>query len=259
LKLYKRFSQHLLASKNVLNKIITAGELTNSDVVLEIGAGDGRLTELIAQVANYVFAVEIDKRMINLLKERFKDRKNVKIINANILKLELKELRPSPNKVIGNIPYHITGPILEKLLENKIFELIIIMLQEEVAKRIIAKVGSSYYSRLTIYVNYHTLPELICKVSKNLFIPVPRVNSALVKLKILDNPPVELIDEKLFFYIVKVAFCNRRKKIINALNSVLNKHELSNLLDELGISKDLRPQNISMSEYSRLINVLPSS
>ncbi|MBU0567275.1 16S rRNA (adenine(1518)-N(6)/adenine(1519)-N(6))-dimethyltransferase RsmA [bacterium] len=261
LRLRKGLGQNLLIDDDVLEKIVEAASLTKDDIVLEIGPGLGVLTKRLASLASKVIAVEIDSALVGLLGRELRDCKNVEIIEADILKTDLSKLLPpsSPKlKVVANLPYYITTPVIIHLLEKRdLIESMIIMIQKEVGERIIASPGGKDYGSLSILVQYYAIPELITPVASSSFIPRPKVDSSVIKLKVADAPRVKVDDEKLFFRVVRGAFGKRRKMLPNALSGAgFDKEKVVDLLNQMGLDPKQRGETLSIQEFAALSNLL---
>lgn len=255
----KSLGQNFLIDKNIQKKIIFACAFTQKDIVLEIGAGRGELTVEIAKIAKKVYALEIDSFLYNQLKEKLKTYSNLKLIHQDILKFDLNQyLRKIRKKikVIGNIPYYITTPIIEHLLKfrNKI-DCIFLTLQKEFARRIIASPGSKVYGSLTCLVQYYTQPELLFYIKRNSFMPVPKVDSCFLKLKILRTPPVETKNEDLFFTLIRLAFNQRRKTLRNSLRGIVEPKKLEAFFAKFKINPNIRPEDLSLDDFANLANL----
>lgn len=263
----KSLGQNFLIDQNILNKIVDAAGLDESTGVLEIGPGIGALTERLAQSAGAVTAVEIDQRLIPILSDVLAAYSHVKVRHADVLKVDLQELFREDfsgvNKVsvVANLPYYVTTPILMKLLEEKLpLANIVVMIQKEVADRMAAAPGGKDYGSLSIAVQYYSEPELICTVPHTVFIPQPNVESAVIRLKVREKPPVEVRDEQHFFEVVRASFTQRRKTISNNLKSRYfpkeGRERLEELLAQAGIEPSRRGETLSLTEYARLSDVL---
>jgi len=259
----KSLGQNFLIDDNILHKIVDGAEVSKEDVVLEIGPGIGTLTQALAERANKVVAIEIDKALLPILKDTLAQYYNVEIIHGDVLKLDLEELvrensPGKPVKVIANLPYYVTTPIVMKFLEEKIhLQSIVVMIQKEVADRMQAKPGTKDYGALSVAVQYYSEPQIITKVPRTVFIPPPNVESTVIKLEILKEPRVQVNSEKLMFDIVKAAFGKRRKTLLNALtNSTLGfeKQTVRQALKESGIIEERRGETLSIEEYATLAN-----
>jgi 16S rRNA (adenine1518-N6/adenine1519-N6)-dimethyltransferase len=251
----KSLGQNFLVDRNIRDKIVEAADLKADDIVLEIGPGMGSLTEALARQAGRVIAVEIDGQLIPLLKERLPQ---VEIIHGDILKLDLQGILPTGKvKVIANLPYYITTPILFHLLEWGHWELIVVMVQLEVAQRLTAAPGTKDYGALTVAVNYRANVDLVCKVPPTVFVPPPKVHSAVVRLH-PRREPWGLENEELFFRMVRSAFGQRRKTLVNTLARApwnpLSKEETAQIITETGISPQIRGEDLAVDEYVALTN-----
>jgi len=258
----KRWGQNFLVDHNIARKIISCAELSPKDIVLEIGAGKGILTAKIVPYVKRVIAVEIDKKLCNFLREGLKNYKNVEIIEGDFLKLDIARYLDlgsrSSVKVIANLPYYITSPIIMKLLNMKGWSEATFMLQKEVGERIMASPGGKDYGALSIIVQYYCDVEKQFNVSRNVFRPQPDVDSIVIKLKLLERPRIKIKDEKLFFEIVHGAFSQRRKKLSNSISNVLkiDKHLLEEFLERLNISPARRAETLSIDEFATISNSL---
>lgn len=263
----KSLGQNFLIDQNILDKIVDAAGLDQAAGALEIGPGIGALTERLAMTAGAVTAVEIDRRLIPILKDVLSPYPHVKIRNEDVLQVNLQELFAEDFagrdrvSVVANLPYYVTTPILMKLLEEKLpLEHIVVMIQKEVAERMAASPGGKEYGSLSIAVQYYSEPELVCIVPRTVFIPQPNVESAVIRLKVRERPPVEVADEKHFFDVVQAAFTQRRKTIANNLKARFfpgeGRERLEALLAEAGIEPSRRGETLSIEEYARLSAVL---
>ena len=257
----KRLGENYLVDANIKDKIIAAADISKDDTILEIGPGLGALTMDLASSGANVIAVEKDKKACAILNELAGENfPNLKIVNGDILEFDIRNTR-GPIKVLGNLPYYITTPIIEYILRNKsLISEAIIMVQKEVASRLLAEAGSRNYGSLSCFVQYHTRPEHIYAVKRACFYPEPDVDSSIVKLSIPDNPSVSVKNEELFFKIVRGAFNQRRKTIINSLSreAVLNiaKADLGVILNTAGIDPTARPETLSLAAFAKLTNAV---
>lgn len=266
LKFNKAFGQNFLSDETILEDIIYSAELDDETCVLEIGPGSGALTTRLAKHAKKVVAVEIDKGLIPLLSENLSEFSNVKIINEDIMKISLKELfneefKGEKVKVVANLPYYITTPILMKLLEeNPGFESIVVMVQKEVADRLTAEPGSKNCGAITYSVNYYCETENVVNVPPEAFVPPPKVWSSVIKLTIRNKPPVSPANEKHFFSLIKSAFLLRRKTFINSVSSSneinISKDSLKEILHELGISETIRGEALTLWQFSQISDAI---
>ncbi|MFO7153684.1 MAG: 16S rRNA (adenine(1518)-N(6)/adenine(1519)-N(6))-dimethyltransferase RsmA [Caldicoprobacter oshimai] len=262
----KSLGQNFLIDRNILMKIIQAAELDRQDVVLEIGAGIGTLTRELANAAKLVVAIEIDKRLFPILNETLAGCSNVELIQGDVLKLDVKQLVQKyfgqrPFKVVGNLPYYITTPVLMMFLESNLpFEAMVVMVQKEVAQRMTAVAGTKDYGMLSIAVQYYTCPEIVAVASANVFIPPPKVDSAIVLLRKRPNPPVHVQDPTVFFKVVKAAFGQRRKTVLNALTALemegVDKQKLQDMLKKCNIDPKMRGEDLAIQQYADMANAL---
>ena len=258
----KKFGQNFLIDPRVLDKIIDAANITKEDCVIEIGPGIGSVTQALIENAGKVISIEIDDKLIPILTEEYGHNEHFKLIHNDVLKVDLKKLiaEESPNrpiKVVANLPYYITTPIVMALLENDLpIESITVMVQKEVADRLASKPGSKQYGAITVSVNYYASPYLVANVPRNCFMPRPNVDSAVIKLTVNQEPIVQTKNVKQMFNIIKAAFLLRRKTLLNTLaahgNLGLDKEELKRLLDESGIGAQTRGETLSLEDFARL-------
>ncbi|GAA0409397.1 16S rRNA (adenine(1518)-N(6)/adenine(1519)-N(6))-dimethyltransferase RsmA [Paenibacillus motobuensis] len=263
----KSLGQNFLIDQNILNKIVAAAGLDKTKGALEVGPGIGALTEKLAEEASKVTAVEIDQRLLPILGEVLEPFPHVQVVHGDVLKLDLKELFAqqfsdvSGVSVVANLPYYVTTPILMKLLEEKLpLENIVVMIQKEVAERMAASPGGKEYGSLSIAVQYYSEPELVCTVPHSVFIPQPNVESAVIRLKVRKQPPVQVEDEAFFFEVVQASFAQRRKTISNNLKSRFfpkeGRERLEALLEEASIAPSRRAETLDLLEFAKLSNVL---
>lgn len=263
-KFSKSLGQNFLIDENVLEKIISGANIDKSTNVIEIGPGFGTLTQRLCQNAKKVVAIEIDKTAIPILKNNLEDFDNINIINDDVLKCDLKkiikdEFGGGSVTIAANLPYYITTPIIMHILESRIdAENLCIMIQKEVAERIVAKEGTKDYGALSIAVNYYAVPRMICHVPPSSFIPMPKVSSAVISLDIRKEPPVSVNSEKGFFKVVKAAFAQRRKTLLNALSNSpaipMAKDEILNVLIECGIDEKRRGETLTLQDFADITN-----
>ena len=262
----KKFGQNFLIDTHVLEKIIRAADITKDDCVLEIGPGIGTMTQYLCENAGKVIAVEIDKNLIPILTEdTLAAYDNVKVINSDVLKLDLKKLAEEENggrpiKVVANLPYYITTPIIMGLFEAGVpLASITVMVQKEVADRMQAGPGSKDYGALSLAVQYYAEPYIAANVPPNCFMPRPNVGSAVIRLTLHDKPPVEVADEKLLFKLIRASFAQRRKTLINGLTNSpelsFSKEEVTKALEECGYSPTIRGEALTLAEFAKLANV----
>lgn len=262
----KTLGQNFLIDKNVLNKIVSASELNENSCVLEIGPGAGTLTRRLAETGARCTAVEIDKALLPILGETLAGFDNFNLINSDILKVDLKKLIKDefdnkPFHVIANLPYYITTPIIMQILESRLPVVsMTLMVQREVADRMCATCGSKEYGALSVAVQYYTIPTVICRAEPHCFIPQPKVASSVVHLKVSATPTVTVSDEKKFFAIVKSSFGQRRKTLLNALSKSpyfsANKDSVRSALVQMGVDENIRGENLSISQFAKLSELL---
>ncbi|HDP70268.1 MAG TPA: 16S rRNA (adenine(1518)-N(6)/adenine(1519)-N(6))-dimethyltransferase RsmA [Actinobacteria bacterium] len=254
----KSLGQHFLVDGNILKKIIAASNLTKDDVVLEIGAGIGTLTEALLEGAGEVLAVEYDSKFFPILEENFKAAENFHLVRADALKIAPDHLPFKPNKVVSNLPYNIASPLIIKILEefSGVGELVI-MIQKEVAERMVAKPGTKDYGQLTLKVNYYAEPEMLFVVSKNVFLPPPKVSSAVLRLKRLPSYRVQVTNQKLLFNLISTVFGQRRKMVTNALSSLLHdKSKIVEVLLRAKIDPKKRGETLGLLDFAKLCDVI---
>lgn len=258
----KKLGQNFLIDENIVDGIIEKAEVGKQDLVIEIGPGLGTLTEKLLENAGKVICVELDERMINILNTRFSN-ENLYIINDDILKVDLKKLIKEEKtekitnvKVVANLPYYITTPIIMKLLEEKLdIDSITVMVQREVAIRLTSNENSSDNGAITYAINYYTNPNLVLDVPKESFIPVPEVESSVIKLDVLKVPKVEVKSEEMLFKVIKLSFMQKRKTLLNSLTNgkLLNsKEEIENMLISLNIDTKIRPEKLSLEKFANI-------
>lgn len=259
LKPKKRLGQNFLIDSNIREKIIEHCKLCPDDFVLEIGSGRGEITGLIAERAAKVLAVEIDRDLCEVSEDNLKSLSNAEVVNQDILKLDFtKYLEKSKKiKVIGNIPYYITTPIIERLLELKdLIESIFITVQKEFALRAAAQAGSKDYGSLSCFLQYYTSPKILFTIKKTCFSPVPKVDSCLLELKIREKPPVETGDEDLFFNIIRAAFNKRRKTLRNSLKEIIPQNKLELFFEKYKINRKVRAEELTLFDFANLTKTL---
>ena len=263
----KKFGQNFLIDQRVLDKIVAAADIGPDDCVLEIGPGIGTLTRCLAQAAGQVIAVEIDKNLIPILEaEVLSEHANITLLNEDILKVDIAALVEEKNggkpiKVVANLPYYITTPIIMGLFESNVpIDNITVMVQKEVAERMQEGPGSKDYGALSLAVQYYAEPYIVANVPQNCFIPRPNVGSAVIRLTRHKEKPVTVKDEKYMFRLVRAAFNQRRKTLQNALHNMpelnLSKEQVVNALKEMGLSETIRGEKLSLEEFAKLSDLL---
>lgn len=262
----KSLGQNFLISEQVVNEIVESSKIDKEDLVIEIGPGLGTLTKYLLEKAGKVIGIELDKKMVEILQDRFKLYNNFELYQQDVLKIDLKHLikkeKENTNinkvKIVANLPYYITTPIIMKLLEEKLdLESITVMIQKEVADRLIAIPGEKETGAITYAVYYYAIAESILEVPKESFIPEPEVTSKVIKLNIRREPPVEVQDKELMFKIIKSAFMQRRKTLINALNNAKifqNKEEGNKILESLKLDESVRAEKLTLENFADITN-----
>ena len=260
-KFSKSMGQNFLTDPNIPEKIVRQSGLDNTCGVLEVGPGIGALTKELSKVAGHVTAVELDKRLIPILRNVFADTKNVSIFQGDILKIDIKKLVEETMSdlsyhVCANLPYNITTPAITAFIESNMFDSITIMIQKEVAHRICAKPGNKEYGAFTVYANYYTTPEILFDVPPECFTPRPKVTSSVIKMKIKTDQPLDSEKETAFFRVVRAAFNQRRKTLVNSLYSVLNesfnKDELEEIIKKCNLDVKVRGEVLSIEDFIKL-------
>lgn len=260
----KKFGQNFLIDTHVLDKIIGAANITKDDFVLEIGPGIGTMTQYLCENARQVVAIEIDKNLIPILQDTLSEYDNVEVINDDVLKVDLEKLAAEKNggkpiKVVANLPYYITTPIIMGLFENKVpLESITIMVQKEVADRMQVGPGTKDYGALSLAVQYYARPDIVANVPPNCFIPRPNVGSAVIKLTRYEEPPVSVENEKRMFSIIRASFNQRRKTLVNGLvnGGIAKKEDVLKALEEMELSASVRGEALSLEQFAKLANIL---
>ena len=262
----KKFGQNFLIDTHVLDKIIRAAEITKDDFMLEIGPGIGTMTQYLAQAAREVVAVEIDKALIPILQDTLSGFPNAEVIQDDILKVDIAELAAERNggrpiKVVANLPYYITTPIIMSLFEHDVpLALVTVMVQKEVAERMQAGPGSKDYGALSLAVQYYADPYIVANVPPNCFMPRPNVGSAVIRLTRHKVPPVQVEDEKLMFQMIRASFNQRRKTLVNGLNHspemTLTKEQITKAVEGLGKGAGVRGEALTLEEFAKLSNTI---
>lgn len=262
----KKFGQNFLIDTRVLEEIIDAADITKDDFVLEIGPGIGTMTQYLCEAAREVVAVEIDTNLIPILKDTLSAYDNVEVLNQDILKVDIASLAKERNndrpiKVVANLPYYITTPIIMGLFESHVpIDSITIMVQKEVADRMQEGPGSKEYGALSLAVQYYAKPEIVVNVPPSCFMPQPKVGSAVIRLTRHEQSPVEVEDEKLMFQVIRASFNQRRKTLANGLNNFgsfgLSKEEIQSCIEELGVPVNIRGEALSLEQFAELSNII---
>ena len=261
----KRFGQNFLIDTHVLEKIIASAEITKDDFVLEIGPGIGTMTQYLAEAAREVAAVEIDNTLIPILKDTLKEWDNVTVINDDILKVDIRKLaleknKGCPIKVVANLPYYITTPIIMGLFENQVpIDSITIMVQKEVADRMQVGPGTKDYGALSLAVQYYARPEIVANVPPNCFMPRPKVGSAVIRLERYEKPPVQVKDENLMFRLIRASFNQRRKTLVNGLKNSqelsFDKETIEKAILACGLPLTIRGEALTLEQFAQLANM----
>ncbi len=262
----KKFGQNFLIDTRVLDKIISAADITKDDYVLEIGPGIGTMTQYLCEHARAVAAVEIDKNLIPILEDTLSSYDNVEIIHQDILKMDIERLvweqnQGNPIKVVANLPYYITTPIIMGLFESHVsVHSITIMVQKEVAQRMQAKPGTKDYGALSLAVQYYARPEIVANVPPNCFMPRPNVGSAVIRLTRYQEQPVQVRDEKQLFAFIRASFNQRRKTLVNGLNNApgisYTRDDIVHALQEMGLPANIRGEALTLEQFAQLSNRL---
>ena len=262
----KKFGQNFLIDGRVLEKIMDAADITKEDFVLEIGPGIGTMTQYLAERAREVLAVEIDKNLIPILAETLSEYENVDILNADILKTDLNKIAEEKNgghpiKVVANLPYYITTPIIMGLFESHVpVENVTVMVQKEVADRMQAGPGTKDYGALSLAVQYYAEPYIAANVPPNCFMPRPKVGSAVIRLTKHKTPPVQVKNEKLLFQLIRASFNQRRKTLQNGIKNFsglnFSEEEVAEALEQMGVSPTIRGEALTLEQFAQLSNLL---
>ncbi len=268
IKANKDLGQNFLINDDVIEKIIEKSQIEKNDLIIEIGPGLGVLTNLLLERSDNVVAIELDKRMVEIISKRFILKNNLQIINEDVLKVDLNKLinerKKQTNinkvKIVANLPYYISTPIIMKLLEEKLeIDEIIVMVQKEVAQRLVAKTGTKDVGAITYAVEYFSEAEKVIDVPKESFIPSPKVESAVIKLKIRKEAYVQVKDEKMLFNIIQKSFSQRRKTLVNALVNgkiVESKEKAEKIIKELNINENIRGEKLTLEDFARICNTI---
>ena len=257
IKMSKKLGQNFLIKRGIVDEIVHAAELTPGEPVLEVGPGIGTLTQGLAQSGADVTAIELDRRLLEVLDTTLASYDNVRIIHGDVLKLDVPSImNHKPFKVVANLPYYITTPIIMSLLESKLpIERLVVMVQKEVALRMVAKPGTKDYGALSVAVQYYTEPDIVLDVPPKSFLPAPAVTSSVIRCVLRDKPPVDVIDEKLFFRVVKAGFAQRRKTFSNTMKTTgLSKDRIEELLAKANIDGQRRGETFTLQEFADVAN-----
>lgn len=258
----KKLGQNFLIDDEVIEGIVSAANVNKNDLIIEIGPGLGTLTKRLLENGGKVICIELDTRMIGILNDRFKFYNNFEVINQDVLKVDLnklinenknEELRTA--KIVANLPYYITTPIIMKLLEDRLdIESITVMVQKEVADRLVDVPGGKNSGAITYGVSYYTKPEKVIDVPNNSFIPAPEVNSSVIKLNVLDKPAVDVQSEEMLFRIIKMAFMQKRKTLLNGLTNgnLASKEQIEEMLTNLGFDLKIRGEKLSLEDFAKI-------
>ena len=256
----KNLGQNFLIDDDTVSGIVDAANVSKDNLIIEIGPGLGTLTKELLDRAGKVICIELDKRMIEILNDRFSMYDNFKVLNDDVLKVNLKELiekeKVKTTKIVANLPYYITTPIIMKLLEERLdIETITVMIQKEVADRLVTKPGTGDTGAITYAIHYYTNPKRVLEVPNTAFIPEPKVNSTVINLEVLKEPKVAVKDEKKLFEVIKTAFMQKRKTLLNALansNKYGSKEQICKTLELLSIDNRVRPEKLTLEEFAKI-------
>ena len=257
IKMSKKLGQNFLIKRSIVDEIVHAAELIPGEPVLEVGPGIGTLTQGLAQSGADVTAIELDRRLLEVLDTTLASYDNVRIVHGDVLKLDVPTImNHKPFKVVANLPYYITTPIIMSLLESKLpIERLVVMVQKEVALRMVAKPGTKDYGALSVAVQYYTEPDIVLDVPPKSFLPAPAVTSSVIRCVLRDKPPVDVIDEKLFFRVVKAGFAQRRKTFANTMKTTgLSKDRIEELLAKANIDGQRRGETFTLQEFADVAN-----
>lgn len=256
----KNLGQNFLVDDDTVSGIIEAANISKEDLVIEIGPGLGTITKELLERAGKVICIELDERMITILNDRFSLYNNFELINEDVLKVNLQELINKENfkttKIVANLPYYITTPIIMKLLEERLdIETITVMIQKEVAERLVAEPGKGESGAITYAINYYTKPKIVLQVPNTAFIPEPKVNSTVIQLDVQKEPTVKVLNEEKLFELIKIAFMQKRKTLVNALtnsNKYGSKETVEKVIEKMGLDLKIRPEKLILEQYAEL-------
>ena len=261
IKMSKKLGQNFLIKRGIVDEIVHAAELTPGEPVLEVGPGIGTLTQGLAQSGADVTAIELDRRLLEVLDTTLASYDNVRIVHGDVLKLDVATImNHKPFKVVANLPYYITTPIIMSLLESKLpIERLVVMVQKEVALRMVAKPGTKDYGALSVAVQYYTEPDIVLDVPPKSFLPAPAVTSSVIRCVLRDKPSLDVIDEKLFFRVVKAGFAQRRKTFSNTMKTTgLSRDRIEELLAKANIDGQRRGETFTLQEFADVANAWAS-
>ena len=264
IKADKSLGQNFLVDDETVDGIVEAAQVSKDDLIIEIGPGLGTLTKELLERAGKVICIELDKRMIDILQDRFALYDNFEVINDDVLKVDLKELISKEKirnaKIVANLPYYITTPIIMKLLEDRLdIETITVMIQKEVADRLVTDPGTGDTGAITYAIHYYTNPSRVLEVQNTSFIPAPKVNSTVIRLEVLKEPSVKVEDEEKLFELIKYAFMQKRKTLVNSLTNsgkYGTKEHIESVLQELKIDLKIRPEKITLEQFAEMSNII---
>ena len=257
IKMSKKLGQNFLIKRGIVDEIVKAADLQEGEPVLEIGPGIGTLTQGLAQSGANVTAIELDTRLLEVLDTTLAQYSNVTIVHGDVLKLDVPSIMNNESfKVVANLPYYITTPIIMSLLESRLpIERLVVMVQKEVALRMVAKPGTKDYGALSVAVQYYTEPDIVLDVPPKSFLPAPAVTSSVIRCVLRDKPPVDVVDEKLFFRVVKAGFAQRRKTFANTMKTTgLSKDRIEELLAKANIDGQRRGETFTLQEFADVAN-----
>lgn len=257
IKMSKKLGQNFLIKRGIVDEIVKAADLQEGEPVLEIGPGIGTLTQGLAQSGANVTAIELDTRLLEVLDTTLAQYSNVTIVHGDVLKLDVPSIMNNePFKVVANLPYYITTPIIMSLLESRLpIERLVVMVQKEVALRMVAKPGTKDYGALSVAVQYYTKPDIVLDVPPKSFLPAPAVTSSVIRCVLRNKPPVDVVDEKLFFRVVKAGFAQRRKTFANTMKTTgLSKDRIEELLAKANIDGQRRGETFTLQEFADVAN-----
>lgn len=262
----KKFGQNFLIDTHILERIVDEAGISKSDTVLEIGPGIGTMTQYLCENAGQVIAVEIDKALIPILADTLSEYDNITILNDDILKVDINKLVKEKNegrpiKVVANLPYYITTPIIMGLFEKKVnVESITVMVQKEVAQRMQACPGTKDYGALSLAVQYYAVPKIVSNVPPNCFMPRPNVSSAVIRLVLHEKPVIQVKSEELLFRIIRASFAQRRKTLMNSIHNSgeldITKEQVAEALKQMGLSENIRGEALSLEQFAKLSDIL---